>query len=366
MVHGPIDIRSVLAGLLASLAGGALACAGDAMPSALAGSRAPVTETLNSGVDASLRGLSVVDDQVAWTSGSAGHVGRTTDGGTTWRFARVSGYEDRDFRDVEAFSATRALIVAAGAPGLILATTDAGVSWRQCFHDDRPGIFLDAVACLDQRRCVVLGDPIDGRFLLLASEDGGVTWVERPGPEALPGEAAFAASGTAIAIDRHGWIAIGTGGGALARVLRSSDFGRSWLAEAVPIAAGAQSRGVFSLTPASRGRGADWVVVGGDHAAPADTAGTAARRDGDGGSEGDSEGSWRAAAPPPSGYRSAIERLADGALIATGTNGTDLSDDDGASWRPLGADGYHAIRRAKSGSLVLLAGENGRLGRVRQ
>ena len=317
-------------------------------------------EALVSGIDASLRGLAVIDDQVAWASGSDGQVGVTTDGGATWRFARVAGHEDRDFRDVEAFSATHALIVAAGAPGLILETTDAGGTWHHRFRDDRPEVFLDAIACLDQRRCLVLGDPIDGRFLLVASEDGGASWIERTGPEALPGEAAFAASGTAIVIDRHGWVAIGTGGGAQARVLRSSDFGRTWLAETVPIAAGAPSRGVFSLTPAASGGGTDWVVVGGDHEAPADTGGTAARR------QSTSDGSpWKAAAPPPSGYRSAVERLAGGRMIATGPNGTDLSDDDGASWKPHGASGYHVVRRARRGSLVLFAGEGGRLGRLR-
>ena len=346
--------------LLTAVVGGALGCGGDSTQSAPADARAPAIEVLTSGIDASLRGLSVIDDQVAWASGADGQVGITTDGGATWRFARVPGHEDRDFRDVEAFSATRALIVAAGAPGLILETTDAGATWNHRFRDDRPEVFLDAIGCLDQRRCLVLGDPIDGRFLLVASEDGGASWVERAGPEALPGEAAFAASGTAIVIDRHGWIAIGTGGGAQARVLRSSDFGRDWLAETVPIAAGAPSRGVFSLTPAARGGGADWVAVGGDHQAPADTAGTAARR------HASSDGSpWQAAAPPPSGYRSAIERLAGGRLIATGPNGTDLSDDDGASWKPHGATGYHVVRRAGRGSLVLFAGEGGRLGRLR-
>ena len=143
----------------------------------------PGSKRSTSGIDASLRGLSVIDDRVAWASGGEGQVGITTDGGATWRFARVAGHEERDFRDVEAFSATRALIVAAGAPGLILETTDGGATWRQRFRDDRPEVFLDAIDCLDQRRCLVLGDPIDGRFLLLASEDGGLSWAERQGPK---------------------------------------------------------------------------------------------------------------------------------------------------------------------------------------
>jgi hypothetical protein len=101
------------------------------------------------------------------------------------------------------------------------------------------------------------------------------------------------------------------------------------------------------------------VAVGGDHTAPDERGGTAARREPSDGEP------WRAAAPPPGGYRSSIERLADGTLIATGPNGTDLSADDGAGWKLLDDAGYHVVRRARRGHLVLLAGAGGRLGRLR-
>ena len=42
---------------------------------------AQTVKLLNSGSKASLRGLSVVSDDVVWVSGSAGSVGRSVDGG---------------------------------------------------------------------------------------------------------------------------------------------------------------------------------------------------------------------------------------------------------------------------------------------
>ena len=369
-------------------------------------------ESLASGVSASLRGLDVVDDRVAWASGSEGHAGVSTDGGRSWSFERALGYEERDFRDVEGFSAERALLLAVGAPGLILETEDGGATWKERYRDDRAEVFLDAIECAELERsdrpapvigsgseapavCLAFGDPIDGRFLLLRSEDSGRTWTEIVGPEAIAGEAAFAASGTALrfagdaavgsetaaAVGAHAHsdqsrvgtpapdleVALGTGGAEPPRVLRSSDLGRSWRAEAVPLAAGAPSRGVFSLVANA---GAGWVAVGGDHAAENARTGTAAHRAADRSgvdgkpSQGGQGSVWRPATRPPGGYRSAVERLADGRLVATGPTGTDLSDDGGATWRRITTQGFHAVRRARRGELVLLAGADGRIARL--
>jgi photosystem II stability/assembly factor-like uncharacterized protein len=311
----------------------------------------PRLEPLASGVAESLRGLSVVDDHVAWVSGTRGHVGRTTDGGSTWTFTRVAGHEERDFRDVEAFSAERALVVAVASPGLILETLDGGSTWIERFRDERAEVFLDGLDCSGER-CVAFGDPIGSRFLLVASDDAGRSWRPVEGPPALEGEAAFAASGRSVRIGADRRIRIGTGGTS-ARVLHETTDG--WQAAATPLAAGAASRGVFALAEVGGGR---WVAVGGDFRAESERAGTAARSD-DGGS------TWRAAESAPGGYRSAVESLGGDRLLATGPSGTDSSEDGGRTWRPLAADGFHVVARARSGSLVLFAGADGRLARLR-
>jgi photosystem II stability/assembly factor-like uncharacterized protein len=277
----------------------------------------------------------------------------TTDGGATWRFRRVAGHERRDFRDVEAFSATRALVLAVASPGLILETEDGGATWHERFRDDRPEIFLDGLECAGER-CLAFGDPIRGRFVVRASDDGGRSWRPIEGPEALEGEAAFAASGTSIRFADERRVAIGTGGAAVARVLLSDDAGVSWRAAELPLATGAPSRGVFSLLPVGE---TGWLAVGGDFQDAAARRGTAALSS-------DRGATWTAAEEPPGGYRSAVERLADGSLVASGPEGIDRSTDGGRRWLPLASPGFHAVRRARQGRLVLLAGADGRLARL--
>jgi photosystem II stability/assembly factor-like uncharacterized protein len=86
----------------------------------------------NSGLRASLRGLSAVDENVAWVSGSQGSCARTIDGGTTWKPDSVAGADSLDLRDLEAFDANTAFLMSAGAGRLsrIYKTTDGGKSWH--------------------------------------------------------------------------------------------------------------------------------------------------------------------------------------------------------------------------------------------
>ena len=81
-------------------------------------------KVLESGKKISLRGLSVVNDKVIWASGSAGSVARSTDGGKTFIWQSVAGYEKSDFRDIEAFDENTALIMGITQPAVLLKTID--------------------------------------------------------------------------------------------------------------------------------------------------------------------------------------------------------------------------------------------------
>ena len=61
-----------------------------------------------------LRGLSAVSERVAWTSGSLGTVLRTTNRGATWDSVGPPGTEALQFRDIEAFSRSTAVILSIG------------------------------------------------------------------------------------------------------------------------------------------------------------------------------------------------------------------------------------------------------------
>ncbi len=320
------------------------------------------------GKDVSLRGLSVVDDRVVWVSGSDGTIALSTDGARSFQFRNPPEFAGRDFRDIEGFDERRALALAVAAPARILVTEDGGASWRAIYRNERPESFLDGFDFWDDRRGIAFGDPLDGRFLILLTTDGGATWSEIPvadRPAPFPGEAAFAASGTSIRVFPGGRVAFGTGG-SRARLWISDDYGAHWQSRAAPLRQGVESAGIFSLAGSGSGANEEWIAVGGDYRADRERREVAfVTRD---------RGlSWSAVVPPPAGFRSAVELLPQalgGGWIATGTSGTDLAQSTapgvaGASgFRPLSVEGFHAVRAAKRGNLVVLAGSGGRLARL--
>ena len=307
-----------------------------------------------SGVTARLRGISVVSDTVAWASGTDGTVIRTRDGGQTWTRLTVDGAARLDFRDVDAVSEREAFVLSIG-PGdasRIYKTSDAGATWVLQFTNADPKAFFDAMAFWDARRGLAVSDSVDGAFVILATSDGGATWTRIPAdrlPAALPGEGAFAASGTNVAVHgtQHAWFATGAG-----RVLRTSDGGASWTIAATPLAALASaSAGIFSVAFRDERHG---VVVGGDYKQERAVSDNAAVTS-DGGQ------TWTLSRGL-GGYRSAVAYVPGRSaptLIAAGPAGTDISTDDGQAWRPLSERGFHAIGVSPSGRIALGVGERG-------
>jgi hypothetical protein len=101
------------------------------------------------------------------------------------------------------------------------------------------------------------------------------------------------------------------------------------------------------------------VAVGGDYKAPETTAGTAAFS---------INGRWQASKTPPHGYRSAVAYYTPGQVwITVGTNGTDVSTDDGRNWRalkPATDDLPEADKNWNALSLPFAAGPDGRIGKL--
>ena len=225
-----------------------------------------------SGTTAELRGLSAVNDRVVWASGSRGTVVRSLDGGRTWVADTVPGATTLDLRAVHALNDGAGYVASAGEAekGLarIFATGDAGRHWHLVYSTETKGVFLDAIAFWDVKNGIALSDPVDGRFFILITNDGGGTWTRIP-PERLPpvltGEAAFAASGSSLALQGTANVWIGTGGGGRARVMHSGNRGRTWSITDTPVHAEGAASGIFSLAFFDRTRG---VAVGGDYTKP--------------------------------------------------------------------------------------------------
>ena len=315
---------------------------------------------------ANLRGIHSVDERVAWASGADGTVLHTINGGQRWEKCAIPPDGDRlDFRGVWAWDANNAMVMSAG-PGdqsRIYTTTDGCAHWTEERRNSEKDGFWDAMVFQaqdfgllgDDKTGVLMGDPVRGRFHTEAMVLGHGWFLDDSSCVARPDESAFAASNSSVFVFGSRRYLIGTGGKGGPRVLLSpllafKDTSKGCGEASVPLASGSDSAGVFSLAFRDLKHG---LAVGGDFKKSNEESGTAAWT-ADGGRH------WTAASKPPHGYRSAVAWYPDAkAWIAAGTNGSDISRDDGKTWQPLDDGNWNAL------SLPYVVGPGGRIGRFR-
>lgn len=311
---------------------------------------AQTIQLLDSNTTISIRGLSVVSDNILWASGSKGTVARSLDGGKTFQWMIVKGFEKRDFRDVEAFDANTAIIMTVDTPAIILKTTDGGTTWRKVFEDKRPGMFLDAMEFWNNSSGIVVGDPINNKLFIARTFDGGETWRGLPEanyPEAAEGEAMFASSGTNV-VKLNKQEAVFVTGGKKSRL-----FIRDLKID-LPIVQGKDFTGANFIAVYDE---KNMVIVGGDFTKDTSRYMNCVLTKNKG-------QSFIIPATPPFGYRSCVIYISKNKLITCGTTGVDVSEDGGNNWRNVSASGFHVVQKAKKGKAVFLAGSRGRIAKL--
>ncbi|WP_405804655.1 oxidoreductase [Streptomyces sp. NBC_00210] len=336
------------------------AAGGDAAGGDAAGSKGPSWSLKNTGADVRFRGLAAVSRKVAWVAGSKGTVLRTADGGRSWRNVSPPGAGELEFRDVEAFDSRRAVVLAIGEgeASRVFRTDDGGASWTESFRNTDPKAFYDCLTFFDSRHGLAMSDPVDGAYRILSTGDGGKSWKVLPNagmPAALPGEAAFAASGQCLVSSGPKDVWLATGGGATARVLHSADRGLNWTVAESTIPSGDPARGVFALAFRDRAHG---IAVGGDYRG--DQASPLA-----GAVSSDGGRNWQQSKTPPPAYRSGVAWLphSRSGALAVGPTGTDLTLDGGRSWRTVDTGSFDTVDCTPDFG-CWASGEKGRVARL--
>jgi photosystem II stability/assembly factor-like uncharacterized protein len=306
-----------------------------------AGGPAPPRVTTQAvGGSALLFAVHAVSERVVWASGTGGTVLRTTDGGTTWTRRPVPGGDSLQFRDVHAFGADTAFVLAIGNgdASRIYRTLDGGASWTETFRNADPEAFYDCFTFPDARTGIVYGDAAGGRTHVLRSTDGGRSWAllpERAVPAPLAGEGAYAASGRCVVHGDARTVYIATGGPG-SRLFVSTDAGATFTARETPFARAA-SAGTSGLAFRDARTG---IGVAGDMAnLRGDTLAAVVAVTGDGGV------SWqRRPRPPLPGALTGVTWVPGAGaetIVAAGFGGVFTSDDGGRHWQVI-TDAGHA------------------------
>lgn len=293
-----------------------------------------------SGTTALLIAVSPVNERVVWASGARGTWLRTTDGGTTWRSGQVAGADSLQFRDVYAVDANTAYVlsIGSGSQSRIYKTTDAGARWTLQYTNRDTAGFFDCMDFWDADHGLVIGDAIGTQNALLTTTDGGTAWSRVPpasAPAAQRGDGSFAASGTCLVTRPGGRAWIVSSNATRGRVLRTTDFGRTWTADSLPITT---HPGSGPQTIAFRDDRNGIALGGGNGAQPGDILAAATS---DGGR------TWQTRARPPlrtgvwgGVYVPSADRPT---VVAVGPGGAVFSRDDGASWTVIDSLDYWSV-----------------------
>ena len=308
----------------------------------------------------SFRGIFAVDKNIVWVSGSKGSVYVTDNGGKKWEKKKVPQGDSLEFRDIEVISPRTIVLMSAGVGknSRIYESTNNGKSWKIVYQNNYLDGFLDTIEFWDKKDGIAIGDPINGKFNILLTNDGGNSWKEPPGksiPAAFPGEAQFAASGTCISVigKKEAWI--GTGG-TISRILKTTDIGESWTVVKSPILQGKSSTGIFSIHFADEHTG---IIVGGDYLHEKNTDSTSAFSD-DGGK------TWTLDSSGNLPYQSAVKSVKINnkmLFLSTGPAGTYYTNSL-KNWKIAEKTGFHCMSISQSDNSIWLAGSNGRVSKL--
>jgi photosystem II stability/assembly factor-like uncharacterized protein len=322
---------------------------------------------------ASLRSVHAVSEMVAWASGANGTVLRTKDGGVNWQSCTVpKGAEKLDLVSVQGSDENTAVAISTGKGSLsgIYKTADGCQTWRLVFSNPDASGSFKSIHRVTDRQLYLLGDPVDGKFTMFYSADGGETWnsTDDPGLDSEKGELSVSAgNGTLVSVGPFLFFGARSSSSlhlyhtypkCEAAAQSATGCPVAWVKTDVPLASGDTGSVGFSFAARTQlnmaGRVQTVLVAVGS------SIGSAATSKDDG-------KSWKVAATPPTaGARAVAYSSSTGSWIAVGPNGTEVSTDDGQKWRPMPSGPTAPKNTGQSWcalSLPFVVGDGGSIGR---
>jgi len=288
-----------------------------------------------------------INDEFIVTSGYHGVVSVSSVDPIHFTDYKIDSLED--LRDIH-FVDGNILAMNSGNLGQIWKFNPDKLSKQTVFNRD--SVFLDGMDFNTVNQGAAFGDPINGKLTILLSKNKGDIWY-LCNPQLLPqvqeGEAGFAASGSGIKLFDDGTIYIGTGGGEIANLYTSPDFGESWKVVKTPMKSGG-SYGIYSIYFWTKDEG---IIIGGSYEHQHDAEKMCFITQ-------DAGKSWTNISSGLPGYCSSINGTEDGELIfASGRNGVYYTKNKGKEWKQLWKEPFYSI--AIHDKKAVFSGKNGKL-----
>jgi len=308
-------------------------------------------------IKSELRG-SGATEKTLWVVGDKNAVFISKDNGTSWRDIspkmRIASSDGKtleyNFRDIEVFNDTTAIVmsVGSGAESTLQITRNQGETWHILRTNKEAKGFYDSIGFWDQQNGVMVGDPIDGHFVIELTKDQGKTW-NRISIDKLPPitekEAAFAASGNTLIVGKMGEIWLATGG-LSASVYHSTDFGQTWTKSSVALENSTETSGGYALALNSDQQ---VFTLGGNYL----------KRDGNYNNAATLvNNQWQIVNNGGHGLRTALSCVKS-TCVSTGKLSSDISLDNGKSWQVFSNQGFYTL--TSNNKSILAAGSAGKV-----
>lgn len=192
--------------------------------------------------DVGISNMDAVDANTVWATGYDGNspfeylknIVRTTDGGTNWIPGIISGYPTYAIsmiKGIDGLTAWAPLFDTVNNGGVLLKTTDGGVTWVQ----KNTGAFLapdgfpNVVHFFNANEGFCMGDPTSGYFEIYTTSNGGDTWTRVTSANIpTPLNQEWGVVGYYSAVGDNVWF-----GTNKSRVYRSTDKGHTWAVSTV-------------------------------------------------------------------------------------------------------------------------------------